>query len=220
MFVKDLSGAGWDEDLQTVILPDKVWASLDESYQRFRYETLANWKELEQIFEGRIATGKFASSGRVSLTQEENEEDDITFESDIITLDSAITPIQRGIQPGRVSNARAPAVTVVHRVTGRQPFVPPSKVKPKPAKPADQIASALSSLAEVWRKPEPAPAPGPGSGLEDVHSISARAGALFRENYSAGLDIHDRLHIFDLFENNIKANFFLHRLKFDDEREA
>lgn len=63
--LRDQSGFGWDEVTQRVTAAPEVWDRYISSHPKasvFRYNTLPYWRELEEIFAGRYATGKYALS--------------------------------------------------------------------------------------------------------------------------------------------------------------
>ncbi len=63
--IKDNSGFGWDEARSLPTAPDHVWEAYIKAHPeaaRFRYETLKFYNELDQIFTGQVATGRYAIS--------------------------------------------------------------------------------------------------------------------------------------------------------------
>ena len=74
MYVKGLSGFGWDDELKQVCADDERWENLRKSFPE---KKLHHWKGKsfphfdcwEAIFQGRIATGKGASYSNKAVVQ-------------------------------------------------------------------------------------------------------------------------------------------------------
>mmetsp|Transcript_13574 Transcript_13574/g.12296 ORF Transcript_13574/g.12296 Transcript_13574/m.12296 type:complete len:339 (-) Transcript_13574:147-1163(-) len=67
--LKENSGFGWDDNRKVPTAPDNVWNSYIESHKNakeFRYKSFPFYDDLDKIYTGSIATGKYAISS--SLT--------------------------------------------------------------------------------------------------------------------------------------------------------
>ena len=63
--LRDNSGFSWDDTLKMPTAPADVWKAYIEANKKaaqFRHKSLQFYDELEELFGGKVATGKFASS--------------------------------------------------------------------------------------------------------------------------------------------------------------
>ena len=70
--LKENSGLGWNDELKIPTAPSSVWDDYIAAHpvaKVYIYTTLSNFEELETLFCGRVATGKFAQSSAIAAAQ-------------------------------------------------------------------------------------------------------------------------------------------------------
>ena len=75
MHVKNNSEFGWDTLKKIPTAPDDVWTAYLDAHSKasvYRLQTLENFDDLDDIFSGKIATGKYASSSAKIFVESTN----------------------------------------------------------------------------------------------------------------------------------------------------
>ena len=196
--LKNNSGFGWDDVNKYPTAPDSVWDDYLEIHpaaREFRNKTLPQYEELDNLFYGKVATGKYASS----TLDGELDGGEVDFD---VEVDDTPDGVAQGTfrSPSPVRNIQLDSASKGRgRVQEQQE--PPGKKRKRAGTATDAVVTAMNQLISLAKPKEPIA----------VLNYEIEAVKLFRENYCADLTASERLMFKTCYlsDNPSKAKFFL-----------
>lgn len=144
--MKDNPGFGWDTDRQLPTAPDEVWDRYlvaHKEAKEFRYKTLPNFAELDDIFTGNTATGNYAIAVGAIPTTNQIKQEPVSYRDNSDENIPPLSPLRH------ITNHYETSPAPTHAFT---PNVETRKRRKTSA--AEEIAASLQSyLASEQKKP-------------------------------------------------------------------
>jgi len=157
--IVDNSGFGWDAELEMPTAGENVWDTYIFSHPKakeFRNKSLPNYGLLNEIFGGKIATGKYSSNGD-SLTLGENDDEENDVDEYDATAEGRNYDDEEKLEEEEEANPPAAAGAGNVAVAGGKRPAPPAPALKTPLKtpvktPASKKLKPIESAVQMLGK--------------------------------------------------------------------